>query len=81
MKIERLQSALSGPSTRIDLTELKSLERRFDQAMADDLDTPTALAALDVAARLILDAPVSEGTGEGHPSADHGGTPGSRRIS
>jgi L-cysteine:1D-myo-inositol 2-amino-2-deoxy-alpha-D-glucopyranoside ligase len=64
-KLERLQRALRGPSTHVDAAELEALEYRFDRALADDLDTPAALTALDTAARAVLGAPSDDGTGEG----------------
>jgi len=52
-----LDQALSRTDARVDSNLLADLSARFDAALADDLDTPAALAVLDEAAELVRAAP------------------------
>lgn len=59
-KAARLDEALRLSGTTADERALARLADQFDGAMADDLDTPAALAALDDAVEMILAAPGGE---------------------
>jgi L-cysteine:1D-myo-inositol 2-amino-2-deoxy-alpha-D-glucopyranoside ligase len=53
-RVERLERALRQGGSTADEAALASAADRFDDALADDLDTPAALAALDDATQLVL---------------------------
>ena len=56
-RMARLDRAQVRSGYRVDAELLAALAGRFDAALADDLDTPAAIDALDAAARLVLAAP------------------------
>jgi L-cysteine:1D-myo-inositol 2-amino-2-deoxy-alpha-D-glucopyranoside ligase len=58
-RVRRLDRALARTDARVDPNLLADLAARFDAALADDLDTPAALAVLDEAAELVLAAPTA----------------------
>src|SRR5262249_12111186 len=53
-RVERLARALRQGGSAADEAALASAASRFDAALADDLDAPAALAALDDAAQLVV---------------------------
>jgi cysteinyl-tRNA synthetase len=65
--VERLRQALARNNARIVESRLADVSRRFDAALADDLNTPAALDVLDEAAGLALAAPAAGG--EASPAA------------
>jgi len=52
-KVERLERAIRQPGSG-STAALADAGKRFDAALADDLDTPAALDALDAATELVL---------------------------
>lgn len=60
-RAERLCRALEVPCPVVDVALLSDHRRRFDAALADDLDTPAALEALDSFAEAVLRAPGGDG--------------------
>jgi L-cysteine:1D-myo-inositol 2-amino-2-deoxy-alpha-D-glucopyranoside ligase len=64
-RVSLLERALATRLPRASDDELASLENRFDEGLADDLDTPTALKALDEAARMVLNTSASATSGSG----------------
>jgi L-cysteine:1D-myo-inositol 2-amino-2-deoxy-alpha-D-glucopyranoside ligase len=66
-QVALLERALATREGRASESEISTLENRFDAALADDLDTPAALNALDAAARVVLDAPSGGVSDDGSP--------------
>src|SRR5262249_18698942 len=64
-QVARLEHALATREANASEAKLSALEVRFDAALADDLDTPAALNALDSAARAILASSARNGSGDG----------------
>jgi cysteinyl-tRNA synthetase len=64
-RIGLLRRALAAPARRGDVATLATWEHRFDAALADDLNTPAALAALDAAVHVVLSASGDDGPGDG----------------
>jgi L-cysteine:1D-myo-inositol 2-amino-2-deoxy-alpha-D-glucopyranoside ligase len=62
-RVDEIERALRQPGSAADEGALMKLVDRFDSAMADDLNTPLALAALEEAARLVLAAPAGPDSG------------------
>lgn len=58
--VARLEEALALAGTDAGRSALGRLADRFDAALADDLETPEALSALDEAVQLALSAPSAE---------------------
>ena len=56
-RVRRLERALAVTETSVDSAMLSAQAARFDAALADDLDTPAALDALDNAVERVLAAP------------------------
>jgi L-cysteine:1D-myo-inositol 2-amino-2-deoxy-alpha-D-glucopyranoside ligase len=64
-RIDRLTQALATAGAGADLAKLSVWAERFDTALADDLDTPAALDALDAAVNLVLAVPTPSGDNRG----------------
>jgi L-cysteine:1D-myo-inositol 2-amino-2-deoxy-alpha-D-glucopyranoside ligase len=63
-QVALLERALTARVPNASEEALTALEQHFDAALADDLDTPAAMNALDAAARRILDVSNGEASGK-----------------